>query len=203
MHISDGVLSAPVWIGSYMATAGLAAVSLHKMKSDEIPKVAVTTSAFFVASLVHIPIGPTSVHLVLNGLVGVLLGPSAFVSVLVGLIFQALLFQHGGLTTIGANTLMMGLPALLSWWLFRFARKANVFMAGFISGASGILFGTFILAIFLVTTGIEFIGVAKIAILAHLPVMLIKGLVTGFVATFLTKVKPELLIRKGISPPRY
>lgn len=197
MHISDGVLSAPIWIGSYVATTVLAGVSLHKMKPEDIPRVAVTTSAFFVASLVHIPLGPTSIHLILNGLVGVILGPLALVSVLVGLIFQALLFQHGGLTTIGANTLMIGLPALLSWWLFALIRRMNVFMAGLASGAGGILFGVLILAIFLVTTSREFIGVARVAILAHLPVMVIEGLISGFVATFLMRVKPEILRIKG------
>lgn len=32
------------------------------------------TAAFFVASLIHVPIGPTSVHLLLNGLLGVVVG---------------------------------------------------------------------------------------------------------------------------------
>ena len=200
MHISDGVLSGPIWIGSYVATTALAGVSLHKMKPEDIPKVAITTSAFFVASLVNIPLGPASVHLILNGLVGVILGPAAFPSILVGLIFQALLFAHGGLTTIGANALMMGLPAILSWWLFRLARKANLFVAGFIAGGGGILFGVLILAFFLVTTGDEFIGVAKIAALAHLPVILIEGIITGFVVTFLMKVKPEMLGERKNAP---
>ncbi|MBU0567956.1 cobalt transporter CbiM [bacterium] len=193
MHISDGVLSGGVWVGSYVATMALAGVSLHKMKPEDIPKVAITTSAFFVASLVHIPLGPTSVHLILNGLVGVILGPAAFLSILIGLIFQALLFAHGGITTIGANALMMGIPAILSWWLFRIISKANLFVAGFVAGASGILFGVLILALFLVTTGDEFIGVAKIAALAHLPVMIIEGIITGFTVTFLMKVKPEMI----------
>jgi cobalt/nickel transport system permease protein len=161
-----------------------------------MPKVAMTTSAFFVASLVHIPIGPTSVHLILNGLVGVILGPVAFLSILVGLILQAFLFQHGGVTTIGVNTLTMGLPALLSWWLFNLLRKINLFLAGFVAGANGVLFGTFLLAIFLISTGSEFIGVAKLAILAHLPVMVIEGIICGFVTSFLMKVRPEVLIRR-------
>lgn len=176
-----------------MGAGSMAAIGLCKMKPDEIPKVAVTTSAFFVASLIHIPIGPTSLHLILNGLVGMLLGPSALLSILVGLILQALLFQHGGVTTIGANMLMMSLPAILSWWLFNILRKINTFVAGFVVGGSGILGGVLILVLLLVTTGSEFIGVAKMAILAHLPVMLIEGLVTGFVAAFLMKVKPEIL----------
>lgn len=197
MHISDGVLSAPVWAGGYAVTAGIVAASIKRMNPEDMPKVAVITSTFFVASLIHVPLGPTSVHLVLNGLAGVVLGPMAFVSVLIGLAMQALLFQHGGVTTIGANAVMMGLPALIAYKIFqqrkRFKLRSNVAIWGTLAGVSGVLFGTLILALLLVTTGSEFIGVAKYAALAHLPIMAIEGAITGLVVSFLTRVKPEIL----------
>lgn len=197
MHISDGILSAPVWLGGYAVTAGIVAITMRKVKVEEMPKVAVTTSAFFVASLIHIPIGPTSVHLILNGLVGMILGPMAFVSILLGLSLQALLFQHGGITTIGANAVMMGVPALLAYRVFnlrkRFNFRSNEAIFGFLTGALAIFFAVLILATLLVTTGSEFIGVAKYAAMAHLPVMIIEGIITGFIASFLMKVKPEIL----------
>lgn len=199
MHISDGVLSPGVLVGSYVTAGVLSGISLYKMKPDEVPKVAITTSAFFVISLIHIPIGVVSVHLILNGLIGIILGHSVFISILVGLIFQALLFQHGGLTTIGANTLIVGIPAILSFWLFHLIRKINVFVAGFIAGTSSIFLSAFILAIFLITTGDEFVGLAKIAFLSHLPIMIIEGFITGFVVTFLMKVKPEIIGVKDAS----
>ena len=62
------------------------------------------TAAFFVASLIHVSIGPTSVHLLLNGLLGVIVGRRAPLAVLLGLTLQAVLFGHGGFTTIGVNT---------------------------------------------------------------------------------------------------
>lgn len=197
MHIADGVLSAPVWIGGYCLTIGIAAASIKKIKTEDMPKVAVMTSAFFVASLIHIPLGPTSVHLVLNGLVGIILGPVAFFSIMVGLILQAFLFQHGGITTIGANSLMMGLPALAAYRIFNLRKKfkwrANEATFGSLAGAAGVFLGTVILALLLVTTGTEFIGVAKYAALAHLPIIIIEAIVTGFIASFLAKVKPEIL----------
>jgi len=197
MHISDGVLSAPVLIFGYAATAGIAAASIKRISAEDMPRIAVMTSAFFVASLVHVPLGPTSVHLVLSGLVGIILGPAAFVSILVGLILQAFLFQHGGITTIGVNALMMGLPALAAYRLFalrrmfRFEKRDEVF--GFLAGFLSVLLGTLILALLLVSTGSEFAGVAKYAALAHLPVMVIEGLITLSVVSFFKKVKPELL----------
>ncbi|MFQ5722352.1 MAG: cobalt transporter CbiM [Candidatus Aminicenantales bacterium] len=197
MHISDGVLSAPVWMAGYAAAAGTIAASIKKIRVDDMPKVAVMTSAFFVASLIHVPLGPTSVHLILNGLVGIILGPAAFVSIFVGLVLQAFLFQHGGITTIGINAIIMGTPALVAYKLFdlrnKFNFKKNEFIFGALAGGSGVFLGTIILALALITTGSEFVGVARYAALAHIPVMIIEGIVTGFIASFLMKVKPEIL----------
>jgi len=199
MHISDGVLSAPVCAGGYAAAGGIIAVTIRKIKEDDIPRVAVMTSAFFVASLIHVPLGPTSVHLILNGLVGIILGPAAFVSIFVGLVLQAFLFQHGGITTIGVNAIMMGTPALLAYKLFSLKDKFNFraieFIFGALAGAMGVFLGTVILALALITTGGEFMGVARYAVLAHLPIMVIEGIITGFIASFLMKVKPEILRR--------
>ncbi|GAJ10297.1 unnamed protein product, partial [marine sediment metagenome] len=157
MHISDGVLSAPVWIGGYAAAAGIIAVSMKKIEVENMPKVAVMTSAFFVASLIRVPLGPTSVHLVLNGLVGIILGPAAFISIFVGLVLQAFLFQHGGITTIGINAVMMGTPALLAYKIFnlrnKFNFRKNEFIFGALAGGSGVFLGTGILALALITTG--------------------------------------------------
>lgn len=200
MHISDGVLSTPVWISGYIVSAVIVAATTRKMQPEDIPKTAIMTSVFFVASLIHVPIGPTSVHLILNGLLGMILGPFAFTSIFLGLVLQALLFQHGGITTIGVNSVMMGLPALLVYRIFdlhqKFHFKSNVAIFGALAGACGIFLAAVILAFLLISTGSEFIGVAKLALLAHLPVIIVEAIVTGFIASFLMTVKPELLERR-------
>jgi cobalt/nickel transport system permease protein len=89
------------------------------VRDEEIPRIALLTAAFFVASLVHVRVGPTSVHLLLNGLVGVLLGGRAALAIGVGLALQALLIGHGGYNTLGVNTCILALPALLCGALFR------------------------------------------------------------------------------------
>ena len=199
MHISDGVLSTPIWMCGYVVSATIVAVTTKKIQPEDIPKTAIMTSVFFVASLIHVPIGPTSVHLILNGLLGIILGPFAFTSIFLGLVLQALLFQHGGITTIGVNSVIMGIPALLAYKIFdmhrKFHFKLNVPVFGALAGACGIFLGAIILALLLVTTGSEFIGVAKLAILAHIPVIIIEAIITGFIVSFLKTVKPELLER--------
>lgn len=200
MHISEGILSAPVLLTGVILTAGGVSLGLKKMDYEKIPEVAVLTSAFFVASLIHVPIGPSSVHLVLNGLLGLLLGWIAFPAILVGLALQALLFQFGGLTSLGVNTLNMAFPAVVSFYLFRlFNRRYNRYMlvfSGFLCGVVGILGGSLLVAISLVTTGEAFLTAAKLIVVAHLPVMIIEGGITAAAVVFLNKVRPELLTRK-------
>lgn len=198
MHISDGVLSNPVCIGGYVAAIGISVVFIKtKMETRDLPKVAVITSIFFVASLISVPLGPTSVHLILPGLVGVALGVMAFPSIMLGLFLQAILFQHGGLTTVGTNTLMMGIPALICAFLFHWVKGMDnqklIVATGAICGALGTLLAGVILAILLVTAGEDFLGVAKVALLAHVPVIVIETVITGVAVAFFLKVKPDLI----------
>ncbi len=197
MHISEGVLSAPVLLTGAALAAGGVALGLKKMDYEKIPEVAVLSSAFFVASLIHIPLGPSSVHLVLNGLVGVLLGWMAFPAILVALTLQALLFQFGGFTVLGVNTFNMAAPAVLSYYLFsHLIRRENhtaAIVAGFLAGGLGVGGGALLIAVSLVSTGEAFLNVAKLILLAHLPVMVIEGIITAFCVIFLKKVKPEVL----------
>ncbi len=196
MHISDGVLPIAVTIGGYAVSAGIAAWSARRIHSRDLPKVAVVTSAFFVASLIHIPFGPTSAHLLLPGLAGALLGPAAFLSISLGLFLQSILFQFGGITALGANAVMMGVPAVICGWFFQYFKGRTKARQAFTGGLAGAL-GTFLSAVFLagllMTGGEDFFGVAKIALIAHVPVIVIEGVVSGFTIGFLARVKPALL----------
>ena len=118
MHISEGVLSGPVLVSGIVLAAGGTAVGLKKLDYDRIPQAGILAAAFFVASLIHVPIGPSNVHLVLNGIVGLLLGWGAFPAILVALILQAIFFQYGGITTLGVNTVIMAVPAVFCFHLF-------------------------------------------------------------------------------------
>ncbi|GMT48263.1 MAG: cobalt transporter CbiM [bacterium] len=197
MHISEGVLSAPVLVTGALLAAGGVALGLKKMDYEKIPEVAVLSSAFFVASLIHVPIGPSSVHLVLNGLLGVLLGWMVFPSIVVALTLQAVLFQFGGLTSLGVNTVTMATPGVIAYYLFnRPIRKGNKIVSavsGFAAGVTGVGIGALLVAVALISTGKSFLGVAKLILFAHIPVMLIEGIITAFCVIFLKKVKPEVL----------
>jgi cobalt/nickel transport system permease protein len=196
VHISEGILSAPVLAGGAALAAGGIAVGLRKMDYEKIPEVAVMTSAFFVATLVRVPVGPGSVHLVLNGLMGVMLGWMSFPAVFVALALQAVLFQFGGLTTLGVNTVNMALPAVAAYYVARpliYKGKRAAAVGGFVAGAVGIGGGTALIALSLIATGEEFSAVSKTLAVVNLPAMAVEGVITAFVVAFLLKVKPEVL----------
>lgn len=203
MHISDGVLSPQVWVSGYVITGALATYILTK-KTDisEIPKLSVITAAVFVASLIHIPIGPTSVHLVLSGLAGITLGLAAFPAILVALILQAFLFQHGGITTIGINTVNMGLPALAAYGVFLAVTRTNIkgkyTIFGGLAGGIAIALGIALLSLCLLSTGEHLEYVVPYVVVAHLPVVAIEAIVVGAFAGFMVRVRPQLL--KGYQP---
>ena len=197
MHISEGILSAPVLITGVSLTAAAVGYGLKKMAYKQMPKVAILSSVFFVASLIHVPLGPSSVHLILNGVTGVLLGWSAFPAILVALALQGVLFQFGGITTLGVNTFNMALPAIICFYLFnRGVRSENNFIVlilAFVCGFLAVLLSGVMVAVALVFTGEPFIQAAKLVIIAHLPVMILEGVLTAFCIGFLRKVRPEIL----------
>jgi cobalt/nickel transport system permease protein len=123
VHIPDGVLP-PSWSAAgYVAAAALLLANGRRLADDEIPRLALLSAAFFVASLIHVRIGPTSVHLLLNGLVGVVLGRRAVIAITVGLALQAVLIGHGGFGSLGVNVCVMTLPAYAAAVLFAALRR--------------------------------------------------------------------------------
>ncbi|WP_027192156.1 cobalt transporter CbiM [Fundidesulfovibrio putealis] len=195
MHISEGVLSAPVLAGgAVLAVAGIA-VGLRKLEGEALVRTGVLSAAFFAASLVHLPIGPASIHLVLSGLMGAMLGFAAFPAIFVGLLLQALLFQFGGLTVLGVNAVVMGLPAVVCGLAARplLTRSGPAFAVGaFACGALAILGSLILLYLALVLSGDALSVFAGLFFWAHLALMGIEGAITLVILGFLKRMRPEL-----------
>lgn len=212
MHINDGFLPAPVCLGGYICTGIATWFSLIQIQKQVdptagIPKASLLTAAFFVASAIHIPIPPASVHLVLNGLLGVILGYYAFPAILIGLFFQALAFGHGGFSTLGLNAVIMGYPALLAYQIFRlqeplrhwFSLKQACGITAFLGGTLGLGLAVLLFYGITLTTLPADIDVNSekvalgILLVAHIPLALLEGFFTCLIVLFLHRVKPELL----------
>ena len=205
MHIAEGGLSPAVLGGGAVLALAGTAQGLRRLEYDRLVAVGILSAAFFVASLIHVPVGLASAHLVLNGLVGVLLGWAAFPSILVALLLQALLFQFGGITVLGVNTFTMGFAAVASWYVFRAVCRLCPGMGGvragaFMGGALGVALAAVLTALALAFTDEGFWLAAQLLLLAHLPVMLAEGLITMFTVSFIMRVRPELLGMAPVQP---
>jgi cobalt/nickel transport system permease protein len=145
---------------------------------------------------------------------GILLGWYAFPAILVALFFQAVMFQHGGLTTLGVNATVIGVPALLAHLAFQAAKhlkvaapgqRLGVGITGFLIGGATLLievllfYGVLLLSVRFQTAVNVALEQAALttAVVAYLPLMLLEGLFTAMVLLFLLRVSPTLL---GMQP---
>ncbi|MBZ3935047.1 CbiM family transporter [Methanimicrococcus blatticola] len=229
MHISDGIL--PTWVlaAGWILTIILLVVSIAWSKkqvgnlTEKVPQAAVMTAALFVACMFRIPVPPTSLHLMLAGLAGIMLGPLAFVCIFISLLLQAILLQFGGITVLGVNSLLMGVPALCGYLVFMALSKTKSpsWLSGAVTSFIAVTITTILLGIIFYVSGVDFgsLGamldrVSGIPILSNIadvlqntpglltffmiflmniPLMLAEAVISAFILPFIEKVKPEML----------
>ncbi|MGY6696421.1 MAG: cobalt transporter CbiM [Roseinatronobacter sp.] len=204
MHLPDGIVPVEMALAGYASSAGLMAFALHRIKAlpdpqAEIPRVAMLTTVFFAAALIAVPVPPTTVHLMLAGVMGVMLGWFAVPAILVGLFLQAVLFGHGGITTLGLNSLVFGLPALLAFGIWRQIGSRWPDIAAFLAGAGAVV-SALVLFVAMVVAGLPAeLDVAaermalQILVLAHLPLAIAEGIIVLTLLRVLRRVEPRLL----------
>jgi cobalt/nickel transport system permease protein len=198
VHLGDGVLS-DAWIAcGFALAAAMVGAAMWRLREEDVPRIGVLSAAFFVGSSVHVPlvVVPVSVHLVLNGLVGVVLGRRAPLAIAAGIALQYFLLQLGGLTTIGVNTCVVGIPALAAGAAYPLLKRLGVpaFARGVLLGGGAVAGAAFLNFLTLLFGGKDDWQVlAKLVLLAHVPLVVIEGLMLGVLVRYLEKVKPELL----------
>jgi cobalt/nickel transport system permease protein len=191
MHISEGFLSAPVLSAGWLIAAGGVAYGLKKIEPEGIVRVAMISSVFFLASLVNVRVGPGATHLSLIAPMGLMLGWGAPPAVFVALTLQAVLFQFGGLTVLGANTVSMGGAALCVHILFGKAVRVDGVRfqtaAAFAAGISGVLLAAGMTGLWLVLSDRGLSSAAGIIVVSHLPIAVVEGIFTAFLVIFLRR----------------
>lgn len=196
MHLTDGVLNLPMVAATTIAAGGVLAYSLKGVKEEEISKLSLMTGAFFAISLISIPIGPSSVHPMLGGLLGIILGRRAPIAFFVGLLLHAILLQHGGLSTLGVNTLLLALPALAVYKMFYKFKAGSIFIKGLLAGGFAILGTVMLLILVLLLSdqrfGEGFFSVVNMLVVGHIPLVVIEALITGFAIRLLYTARPHI-----------
>lgn len=193
------MLAAPVLILGAGVSLTLLAVAVRRLDYERIPQAAVLAAAFFLASLVSVPVGPASVHLIFNGLMGLVLGWAAVPAILVGLLLQSLFFGHGGLLALGVNLMNLAVPALvcsalLGALLRRAEQGRRVVLIGAAAGATGALLTGGMLSLALAASGSELMPAARILLATYVPLAAVEAAVTAAAVGFLWRVAPELLL---------
>lgn len=223
MHIAEGILTGPSVVVTSVAGAavlGMGAAGMAKFtrtQPDRKPLLGMAGAFIFLVSLVPLPaFTGTCTHPCGTPLAGMLLGPwiGGGLAAL-ALLLQALFFAHGGLSTLGANTLTLGLLGAGSGWaLFRLGRRMrlSVWAAAALGGlagdvmtyvGAGLVLGTH-LAFFAPTPQYSYLGYLEAIYLAYLPTQLpiaIGEMVfTGIVINSIARQRPEVLESLGVLP---
>lgn len=204
VHISDGILAPATLALGFLGAALLLVPALVRVREEEVSRIALLTAAFFVSSSIHVKVGATSIHLLLNALVGIVLGRRAPLAIAIGLVLQAVLLAHGGVTTLGVNATVIAVPALLARPLFGALAGPNpsprrAAWAGGVTGWLTVVVTATLDAAVLIVGGVEdwtIIAAPQFAI--YLVLGVIEGLILGVTAGFLVRVRPEML---GVSAP--
>lgn len=188
MHISEGVLSGSVIAISSIALIPLVINSVRKLHPDDVSKVALLSALFFVVSTIHLPIGVTSVHFMMLGIIGIMLGWHSFTALLIALLLQAMLIGFGGISSLSANTLNTGIGALTGFYLFKLLKdRLPVVVVSFLVGFVPILVASIGIAVALLFSNGEFLIVAQTALIAHLPLAVVEGIMMVFLFKTLQK----------------
>ncbi len=192
MHIADGIIDLRISIAANVVSVALIYVAGRKVAPDEIPKMGVTGAALFVASLVHIPFAGTSIHPGLLGIAGIILGKRAFPVIFTLLLFQSLVFQHGGLLSVGVNSLNMGAGAFVAWLIWR-QRFIPEYLRAALAGFIGIMVPALLMAVefHLSDYGRGIFYLLSVYVVAAA----LEGFLTLFVVKFFRKTKPGILSR--------
>jgi cobalt/nickel transport system permease protein len=193
MHLPDGLIAPGLSLTGYVGSFALIILTTRrKMLVRVMSQVSLVASVVFVSSLLHIPMGFTTVHFTFIGLAGIMLGPLAFPAVALAIAMQSILMGHGGFTTIGINSLNMGTAALLTYLLFSRlrpllpkGRKNDVAMAS-LAGFLGSLFKVSAGSAVLIMSGFPRETFYLIA-MAHIPVILGESFAAGLAAAYLLK----------------
>jgi cobalt/nickel transport system permease protein len=177
-----------------LAAGGLA-VGLKKTPAEKLPETALVSAALFLASLVHVPLGPSSIHLTLLGLAGILLGWSAVPALFIALLLQGLLFQFGGLLSLGVNTAVMGTAALAGGGVYRLLlpriRLKLCLLPAFAAGFAAVITGTVLVCTALFFSDTDLRAAAALLFAANLPLAAVEGVISAFITAFLSKTLPQ------------
>ncbi len=213
MHISEGILDfnwALIWwiVAFFFLTLGLKGLKSYLDRFPERkPLIGFLGAMVFLFSMlpIPVPIVGTCSHPVGVGFSAILIGFSG--SVVIGfvvLLLQAILLAHGGLSTLGANTVSMAVVgSLVAFLIYKVSQKLkfNLYFSAFVAG----LFAdwiTYLVTAFQLALSLKneeslvslFLKIALAFIPTQAPLGVLEGVITAGIVGVMYKKKRELFV---------
>jgi cobalt/nickel transport system permease protein len=217
MHISEGILPfswAVFWYLAVIPFVGYGLYRLKKISRDDLsfkPLVGLLAAFVFIISCMPVPVpsAGTCSHPCGTGLSAILVGPGISILIAgVALLIQALFLAHGGLSTLGANLMAMGVMGSIAGFVtFKLLRglRLNLAVSGF---AAGLLadWATYLTTSVVLASGIRgesaflplFWKIVIAFIPTQLPLGILEGAMTAGMVILLSKKRPDLLVKMRI-----
>jgi cobalt/nickel transport system permease protein len=219
MHIMEGFLPASwciVWWLVALPCLALGVYQLRRVLSKDreaLPLLGVTGGFIFILSSLKLPsVTGSCSHPTGTGLSTISFGPwiTAVVSAIV-LLFQALFLAHGGLSTMGANTVSMGIVGpLIGWGIYRALRdtRVSMYVTVFLACAFADLFTYVVTSLELALAypalvggvGSSFVVFMGIFAITQVPLAILESIVLVLVFKYIVQLRPGILIRLKVFP---
>ncbi len=218
MHMSDGLLNAPVSVAFLVIAAVGVGFALVKARADlddrTAPMAGLVATFIFAVQMINFPILPgASGHLLGGALAAILVGPYVgALCVTIVLVVQALLFADGGLTALGANVTNMALIGTATGFfvavaLRRLAQrgKGGLATVAFVSAFVNTVVAATGFVVEYAIGGAGGVEIGKVALLMwglHALIGLGEGLITAVTVTSVASIRPDLVyLLRGSQKP--
>ncbi|MDD1668360.1 MAG: energy-coupling factor ABC transporter permease [Methanomicrobiales archaeon] len=219
MHIMEGFLPwqwAVLWWLVAIPCLALGVRELKRVLSldpEALPLLGVTGGFVFILSSLKLPsVTGSCSHPTGTGLPAIAFGPW-ITAVLAGivLLFQALFLAHGGLSTLGANLVSLGIAGpLAGWGVYRALRdtRAGMFVTVFLACALADLSTYVVTSLELALaypaqvggTGSSLVVFLGIFAVTQVPLALLESVVLVLVFRYIVQLRPGILIRLKVFP---
>lgn len=218
MHMSDGLLNAPLSVALLVIAAAGVGIALVKARTDlddrTAPMAGLVATFIFAVQMINFPILPgASGHLLGGALAAILVGPYVgALCVTIVLVVQALLFADGGLTALGANVTNMALIGTAAGFLVAVALrklaergKGGLAAVAFVSAFVNTLLAATGFVVEYAIGGAGGVEIGKVAMLMwglHALIGIGEGLITAVTVTSVAAIRPDLvhLLRGNAKP---
>lgn len=201
MHLSDGLI--PLWQAAiyWILTIAILALYMYKISKNEekekvMVKTAILAAVTIAASSISIP-SPFGVpiHLFIIPLVVILIGPLGGVMVaFLCFIVQYFILGMGGITSLGANVVTMGIVMSFStYYFYKFTAELDDRLSIFSGTFVGIIMATLTQVFIMLAAGVATLEVLMATLVPfYLFVGIVEGIINIFILLPVFKLKPEL-----------